>query len=501
MGERMNELFRYLEQEQRQKEDSKCKEDIAYFASTLKTFDPRTSKKDLKFELYPFQIDYANKLIEKIKTGEDGFVEKSRDMGVSWVTLLVIYWFWKFNKDFQCLLGSRKEEYVDDWTMKSLFPKIEYFIKCDPTPPNYERKYMQLINKDNGSVIQGESANANFSRAGRYNVIFFDEFPFWPFQQSSWESAGDATPCRLAVGTPSPQPTYAKSLRNSGIVEVITLHWTLHPKKDQVWYEKEKGRRTAEETARELDINWEGSLEGIVFPEHVNCVFGKYPYIPEWPLYVSWDFGLDGTAIGWWQKNPQTGKWRRIESYFKTNKPIHYFLPFFGHPIEAGMLYTQSDLDLISKVKDYQKASHFGDPDVGKRSYQTKEMTSTREVLQQHSIYVQTNAQSNNFEDRLPVTKMFLQSGVEVDDTPGNKLWYEAIKSYRFPERQEGSQATTAIIKPIHDWSSHHATETQYLAVNVKSIPGKKRKKIIGYTGGDPVTGYGRQPIYANDWS
>jgi len=40
------------------------------------------------------------------------------------------------------------------------------------------------------------------------------------------------------------------------------------------------------------------------------------------------------------------------------------------------------------------------------------------------------------------------------------------MKSYRYPQRQETSQATSANLKPIHDWSSHLATMTEYFAVN-----------------------------------
>jgi len=453
-----------------QRIEEKRKADIVYFISSLKTFDPRTKNKDIEFKLYPYQEEYARQLVDHIRDGKDLFVEKSRDMGVSWVTLAVILWFWLYEDSFQALIGSRKEDYVDNRQIDSLFGKFDYMLRClsvDGFNPDKHRTYMKLTHPTNKSVILGESANANFSRAGRYQIVFFDEMAFWQFEQNSWESAGDATPCRLAVTTPSAQPSFSKALRNSGLIEVKTLHWQLHPLKDDEWYQREKLRRTAEEVARELDINWEGSLEGIVYPEHSNCRFGEYPYQPEWSLYVSWDFGLDGTAIGWWQRNPVTGRVRLIEAYLKINKPIHYFLPLFGKPIEAGLLYDHNDLEVINKVKDWATASHFGDPDVKKRSYQNKEMTSTKEVLQGNQIYVQTNTKANDLQSRMTECKLLLQAGIEVNNTNGTKMWCEAIKSYRFPTRQEGSQATGANLKPIHDWSSHLSTMTEYFAVNL----------------------------------
>ena len=460
-----------------------AKDDVLYFINHLNTFDPRTKVKDIKFTLYPYQIEYAKQLVKHIKEGKDLFIEKSRDMGVSWVTLAVILWFWIYEDGFQALIGSRKEDYVDNRQVDSLFGKFDYMLRCwqvEGYLPDKHRTYMKLTHPTNNSVILGESANANFSRAGRYQVIFFDEMAFWPFEQNSWEAAGDASPCRLAVTTPSSQPSYSKALRNSGLVEVKTLHWRLHPNKDDDWYEREKLRRTNEEVARELDINWEGSLENIVYPEISNGQVGVYPYVPEYPLYVSWDFGLDGTAIGWWQKSPQTGKHRLVEAYYRVNKPIPFFMPLFGNPIDSSSGYTQEDLDVVNEVKDWAKAIHYGDPDVEKRSYQTKEMTSTRDVLQKHQIYVQTNTLSNDFESRKTETKLLLQQGIEINDTAGTRVWLEAVKQSRFPKRQEGSQATTGITKPIHDWTSHHRSSLEYYAVNVKDV-GTEKKPITSY--------------------
>lgn len=481
---------------------AKAANDVIFFIENYGwTFDPRTQEKDLRFKLYDYEKEYALDLVDHIRNKKDLFVEKSRDMGITWITLYVLIWFWFFSPKFQCLIGSRKEDYVDNRLIDSLFGKIDYILQKLPFIPEgfdlaKHRTYMKLESPVRRSAIKGESANANFSRAGRFDCIFFDELAFWPFCQQSWESAGDSAPCRIAVSTPSPESSYAKALRNSGLIEVKTIHWRLHPKKDDAWYEREKQRRTAEEVARELDINWEGALEGIVYPEYTNCKFGDYPYIPDWPLYVSWDFGLDGTAIGWWQKNPATGRVRLVETYFKVNKPIHYFLPLFGKPIEAGLLYNNEDLKIINEVKDWAAASHFGDPDVDKRAFQHKEMTSTREVLQKNNIYIQTNTKANDLQSRMTECKLLLQSGVEVNSTPGTNLWFEAIKSYRFPRREETSQATSANLKPIHDWSSHLATMTEYFAVNIKNVRTKPKKQIIGYQGRDPITGYGGTPIY-----
>jgi len=42
------------------------------------------------------------------------------------------------------------------------------------------------------------------------------------------------------------------------------------------------------------------------------------------------------------------------------------------------------------------------------------------------------------------------------------------MQEARFPQRSENSQHTTAISKPVHDWTSHPRTATEYFAVNYK---------------------------------
>lgn len=436
------------------------------------TFDPRTKIKDLPFKLYPYQEDTVRDIVNAIKNKEDLFIEKSRDMGISWLIACVLVWFWIFQKKFQSLIGSRKEDYVDNGLIDSLFGKIDYIIRKLPFIPegfsSKNRTYMKLESPVRGGTIKGESANDNFSRAGRYDCVVFDEIAFWQHQRQSWESAGDSSPCRIAITTPSPEPSYAKYLRNSGKTKVVTLHWKKHPLKDEEWYENEKKRRTDDEVARELDINWEGSLTGIVYKEINNSVMGDYPYMASNPVYTFWDFGRDGMAIQWWQKNLSNGKWRIIDSYFNEDEILDYYMPLFNHPIDSKFKYRQEDLDTIERTKGLPKGTHFGDPDIKKRNLQTT--LSNRDVLQGFGIYVQTNEKANDTNSRVTETKRLLQDGIEINDTPTNRFFLECIKNARWPHREDNSQSVTPIDKPIHDWTSHHRTALEYGAVNLKDI-------------------------------
>jgi hypothetical protein len=460
---------------------------IFFIEHYLMTFDPRPEAypHDLDFILYPFQKDYVRGLIEAIREGHDIFDEKSRDMGASWLALAVRFWLWLREDGYQGLLGSRKEEYVDSKTYKSLFGKLEYYIRHikDPLllPDGFDikthRTSMKLINPANGNVIEGESSNANFSRAGRYKDILFDELGFWPDASSSWTAAGAATRCRQAVTTPPDEPSFAKTLRFSGLVKVRTWHWTLHPHKDDTWYAHEKTRNSEEAMMHEIDISWEYSSTGRPYPEINNVRVGQFPYNEETPLYLSIDLGLDAVAIGWYQPIMNTNWISLIEAWESTDKVIEWFLPFFGREdcvtsdecpyCHKQHLFTYNDkeLEFIKSIKSWKQPIFFGDPSGKSRHIESG--ISPYTILKQHDIDVQVNDMENEWVPRRDATRQILPRLV-MNDTPRTQWWRECVKDAHYPKRDENSQAVTGITKPVHDWTSHHRTQTEFFAVNYK---------------------------------
>jgi len=426
---------------------------------------------DLPFDLYDFQEETALELIQAIREGYDEFIEKSRDMGVSWLTLAVLFWMWLYEPGFQALVGSRKEDYVDNGQLDSLFGKFDYLINHIKDllvlPEGFalarHRTYMKLVNPENGNTIQGESANKNFSRSGRYTVVVFDEVGFWPDARRSWTAAGDAAKCRIAITTPPDEPSFAKAIRFSGKVKVLTLHWRRHPKKDRAWYDREKSRRTEDEVLHELDISWEYSSTGRPYPETDKLTFGNYPYNPTLPLYVVLDVGLDGIAIGWYQPVQNSDWITLVEAYEVTDYVIERCLPFFGKEVGSRFTYTDKDLAIIEQVKYWKPGVFFGDP--SGKSRHVESGVSPYAILQQHGIYVQVNDAENEWVPRRDAAKR-LYTHLRVNDTEGTRWWHQCVRSARYPKRDENSQATTPINKPVHDWTSHHRTQTEFFAVN-----------------------------------
>lgn len=469
----------------------RAKTDVIFFIETyLKTFDPRPEAYpfNLDFILYEFQREYVLGLVEAIRQGHDLFDEKSRDMGASWLALAVRFWMWLFEEGYQSLLGSRKEEYVDSGTYKSLFGKLDYFIRNikDPLllPEGFEikkhRTYMKLVNPANNNVIEGESSNSNFSRAGRYKDILFDEFGFWPDARSSWTAAGDATHCRHAVTTPPDEPSYARTMRFSDKIKIRTWHWSLHPNKDAKWYAYECSRRTQEEVLHEIDISWEYSNTGRPYPEISYVVVGQHEFEPKSQTYISIDLGLDAIAIGYYQPISNSGFIKLVEAFEISDKIIDWCLPMFGQaqfmmePICSAcdkvhnFTYNDEQLAFIKQINQWNlsEAIFFGDPSGNSRHVESG--VSPYSILYEHGIDVQVNDAENGWVARRDSAKRMLPKLV-VNDTPRTQWWLECMKNSRYPKRDaETSQAVNAVAKPVHDWTSHHRTQFEFFCVNYK---------------------------------
>jgi hypothetical protein len=495
--------------------DYACSQDpILFFNTLLKTYNPKVAPYHFQFKLFPFQEErIVKELIAAIENGYDIFFDKTREMGVTYTTLGVLLWYWKYQPAGNFLVGSRKQEIVDNVGAKtegetsnkeeSLFGKLDYMVDSLPdvcVPYGFQlrkhRTFMNLQNPENGNIISGESSNPNFSRGGRQRAIMLDEFAFWENDNAAWGSTADTTNCRIVVTTPGIRPnTKAKRLRNGTdgeSIKVIELPYHLDPRKTPEWLAEQRERRSKEDFAREIMIDWEGSIVGVVYPEAHERTVGNFPLIPGEPLYVSWDFGLDGTAIQWWQFNKTNGKMRLIDAFKKVDAPIQWFFPFFGKPIDSTFPYNLDDRDAIARVANLPKAIHYGDPDVSKRSMTSRVLTSVKQELEAVGIHVQTNRNANDFYQRREATKVMLQKGIEVNDTPGTtgaEGWLESIDQARYPKRNDTSQATTAINLPIHDWTSHHRTSTEYFAVNFE-LPNKQSKAGIVYTAPPDAQGH-----------
>lgn len=442
------------------------------------TFDPRPQSEPhhLPFILFDYQKEAIRWLIEHIDNGRDGLIEKSRDMGISWVVFVwVLIWYWIFSDGINLLVGSYKEALVDNRTKDSLFGMMDYAIDSLPKyilPKGFNkekhRTQMKIINPANQNLIVGDTMNPDFGRGTRKTAILFDELGSWDYAKDAWESAGDSTSCRIANSTPKGYNFYAM-LRESGI-DVLTLHWRAHPLKDQDWYEFECLRRTPEEIAQELDISYNKSQEGRVYSDwnEVNVETGFYPYDDNLPLYIGWDFGkTDDTAIIWAQ--PYKGKLRIIDTYRNTNKLIDFFIPFItGIVPSEGYLYTKTDLEIIESHKNWKKGTHFGDPAGRFQNQVTNDTVLT--ILRNHGINVNFKDAWKEFQKRKTAARNVIRDGIEMNVNDRTKYFAVCMMNASYPKVKHQGVEEVRSEKPKHDYTSHYRSAFEYLCLGIEEF-------------------------------
>jgi hypothetical protein len=217
-----------------------CQEDPLFFLNGFAyTYDPRAEPfSKVPFILYkPFQESAIEKLARAINS-RDLLIEKSRDMGASWLCMGVFGWAWRFRSGLSFLCVSRNEDYVDkSGNPKALFWKFDFLLNNLPAwlrPAGYKeslhRSKLHIENPENGSVIDGESTTGNVARGDRRTAILFDEFAAVDRGYEALSSSRDSTNCRLFNSTPAGVNNAFYSVREKGI-DKIRLHWTEHPLK------------------------------------------------------------------------------------------------------------------------------------------------------------------------------------------------------------------------------------------------------------------------------
>lgn len=480
-------------------------DDILFFFNTfLFTYNPRETVTHIPFVTFPFQDDYIIKVRDAIENGEDVFTDKSRDMGVTWVILGIFLWGWRFH-GWELRIGSRTRDYVDKGgDMNSLFEKVRYMIERLPDwmlPYGFNKKrgtdynsMLKLVNPEGGkNAMVGEATGPNFGRGGRSKAIFYDEFAVWNSAEEAWTAGADTTNCRIVVGTPMGKGNKFADIKFDEQLDIhkFSLHWKLHPFKDEAWYKEECSRRTPEEVAQELDISYESSTSGRVYDNFNEVPLGEGPefeYDHKKPLYVVWDFaegGKDPVAILWIQV-ADDGTIIIVDCFQEEHYDINYFGTLISGELDSKYNYTAKALEGLERRKHWKKGVHIGDPYSGNKTIPVLGTTIKKE-LEKHGIYMVLQVNENTVKGRIAKAQILFQR------TRINLRCKEAIDAFqnsRWPSRDSQSNMTTAIKKPVHNKYSHFRTAFEYFADWLDTSSTSKRKKKRFYKQTSKFSGY-----------
>lgn len=241
------------------------------------TFDPRYLNDPLRpalmpFVLFPRQRECIDFIVRKWREGKPGLIEKSRDVGLSWIVVSVGVSLGLFNDGFVGGYGSRKEEYVDKTdSPKSLFWKARFFLRHLPAEfrggwiEKAHAPHMRCMLPHTGSYLAGEAGDG-IGRGDRTSLYIVDEAAHLERDELIEASLSATTLCRIDLSSVNGTTNAFYRKRMAGKIEVFVFDWRDDPRKDQAWYDEQCELLDPVTVAQEIDRNYNASVEGIVIP-------------------------------------------------------------------------------------------------------------------------------------------------------------------------------------------------------------------------------------------
>jgi phage terminase large subunit len=130
------------------------------------TFDPRNAgtgkPTTMPFVLFPRQREFVEFLHTCYQREAPGLVEKSRDMGATWLAAAFSVWLFLFEEGATIGWGSRKAASVDQiGDMSSIFEKMRWMLRSMPPvfwPPGFDpdtsMSYMRIHSKHSSITVR-----------------------------------------------------------------------------------------------------------------------------------------------------------------------------------------------------------------------------------------------------------------------------------------------------------------------------------------------------------
>ena len=491
----------------------KCKRDIIYFFNYFvyteknNNFFERDGITNSPFLPFEYQQEFLQDAHFCIENRTNIFIEKSRQMGITWMLTWLTLYEWLFHNRKSLIVSRTADEVDKKGDINSFFERLRYMIRMLPQwlLPNWfskndgtdYNKYMLVTNPENNASIAWESASSNAWRWWTYDFAFLDEMAFMPDWEAINRSISSASPCRIYNSTPNWEWNEYFRMRELAMKEIeliwnwkltqdkarfhfFRLHWSEHPFYDQEWYERECRSSTPERIAQELDINYNVAIKWRVYPNFKSpeVLFWTYEYDYRLPLYISIDnshWWSDPNAIIVCQKELDT-HFIRIIDCLEINCTITQIASLFGRNPQQGFIMDDTTQDFYNRYLNYKQATFIADP---YDSDATWNDSSIRKEYIKYWIHLNLPTKQKwlywNIIEQIRLTTINLN---RLKISNKCKSFISALQNARFPENKT---RTEPVKKPIHDWTSHFRTSLEYLMLYIlenEIIKTKTKQKI-----------------------
>ena len=243
------------------------------------TYDPRNvgTKRPafLPFLLQPKQRELVDWMIEAWHMRETRIVEKSRDVGVSWVAMAVAIGLCVFWDNVSIGFGSATEPKLDrSGDPDSLFWKGRMFVQYLPEEFRggcnilLDAPDKRILFPKTGSSITGEVGD-KIGHGGRKTLYGVDEASHLEHPLLVSSGLSGTTDCRIdfsSVSLDGMANDFAVR-RHSGNFKVFTYHYRDDLRKDDEWREKKKASLDPTVWAANYEIDYTAAAEGVLIPQ------------------------------------------------------------------------------------------------------------------------------------------------------------------------------------------------------------------------------------------
>jgi hypothetical protein len=243
------------------------------------TYDPRNMSKKkggrpayIPFILFKRQVEWVEEFLYCFNNEEPLVCPKTRDMGLSWLSIAVACSLCVLRGGITAGFGSRKEILVDRKGDPScLFYKAKFFINNLPVffrggfVEKTHASSMKIEIPRMSSFITGEAGDG-IGRGGRASFYIVDESAFLVRPHLTEASLSETTDCRVDISTVNGSANpFAQKIINK-TCRIFEFDWRQDPRKDEKWYQSRVKRLDPVTLAQEINRDLNASKEGIIIP-------------------------------------------------------------------------------------------------------------------------------------------------------------------------------------------------------------------------------------------
>lgn len=295
---------------------------IEFIEHWVDTYDPRNVDIDMEavlsgkvseadeksvrvpFILFDRQKQFVHFFFDCLTKRTSGLLEKSRDIGATWLCGAISVYLWRFLKGASIGWGANKADLLDKLgVLDTIFEKIRVIIRLLPPafwPVGFDAvehlMYMRVLNPETGTNITGE-AGLQIGRGGRKTVYFKDESAHYEHPEAIEAALLANTDTQMDLSSVSLPNTLFHRKREAGrvwaktgdalrgITNVFIFDWRDRPDRDMEWYETLRSKAELEGTqhvfAREVERNYFAAATGIIIKaEWIEAAVDAHLQIP-----------------------------------------------------------------------------------------------------------------------------------------------------------------------------------------------------------------------------